>query len=225
MMSTQFIDYSIKILFVFVLGTAALTIARRTLSSLFTIYAVQSWLIAGIALVLFFKEKAVILLPIAAVTIASKAFLIPYLLRRIQNTMNIKRDMEFRYLTPISSILVSTALIFLVYGSFSRFLLEMSSDVLFFFGAVIVVSLTLIGMLVIFTRQRMITKIIGYLTMENGVLLFSLFIAELPLIIELLIVIDLIMLIVLSTVLAYGIDSTIEEFHDILQSFTLRSKE
>lgn len=225
MMSIPFVDYLIKILFVFVLGTAALTITRRTLSSLFTVYAVQSWLIAGIALVLFFKEQAVILLPIAAVTIASKAFLIPYLMRRIQKTMNIKRDMEFRYLSPISSILVSTALIFLVYGSFSRFLLEMSSDVLFFFGAVIGVSMTLIGMLVIFTRQRMITKILGYLTMENGVLLFSLFIAELPLIIELLIVIDLIMLIVLSTVLAFGIDSTMEEFHKKLGSFTPWFKE
>ncbi len=225
MMNIPFADYLIRILFVFVLGTAALTITRRTLSSLFTTYAVQSWLIAGIALVLFFKEQAVILLPIAAVTIASKAFLIPYLMRRIQKTMNMKRDMEFRYLTPISSILVSTALIFLVYGSFSRFLLEMSSDVLFFLGAVIGVSMTLIGMLVIITRQRMITKIIGYLTMENGVLLFSLFIAELPLIIELLIIIDLIMLIVLSTILAFGIDNTMEEFHKKLGAFTPWFKE
>jgi hydrogenase-4 component E len=81
------------------------------------------------------------------------------------------------------------------------------------------------GMMVIFTRKRMITKILGYLTMENGVLLFSLFIAELPFIIELLIVIDLVMLIVLATVLAFGIDSSIDEFHTKLNSFTMWFKE
>lgn len=225
MISTPVVDYLIKILFVFLLGTAALTITIRTLSALTTIYAIQSWLIAGIALVLFVKERNIVLLPIVLLTIASKAFLIPYVLRRIQKTMNIKRDMGFRYLTPITSILLSTALIFLVYGSFSRFLLELSSDDLFFFGAVIGVSLTLMGMLVIFNRQRMITKILGYLTMENGVLLLSLFIAELPFIIEVLIVIDLIMLIVLTTVLAFGIDSTMEEFHEKLESITPWFKE
>ena len=93
------------------------------------------------------------------------------------------------------------------------------------FGSVIGVSLTLMGMMVIFTRKRMITKILGYLTMENGVLLFSLFIAELPFIIELLIVIDLVMLIVLATVLAFGIDSSIDEFHNKLNSYILWFKE
>ena len=43
--------------------------------------------------------------------------------------------------------------------------------------------------------------------------------------IELLIVIDLVMLIVLATVLAFGIDSSIDEFHTKLNSFTLWFKE
>ncbi|MDD5190699.1 MAG: hydrogenase subunit [Dehalococcoidales bacterium] len=209
-----------KILFVLVLATAALIITVRTVSSLFNIYAVQSWLIAGMALVLYLKTGSGVLLALAILTVASKAFLIPYVLKRIQRTMQLKRDVEFRYLTPISSVLVGTALIFLVYRSFSRFLVEMSGEDLFFFGAVIGVSLTLMGMMVIITRKRMITKIIGYLTMENGVLLFSLFIAELPFIIELLIIIDLVMLILLATILAFGIDSTIDDFHTKLNSFT-----
>jgi hydrogenase-4 component E len=96
---------------------------------------------------------------------------------------------------------------------------------MFFPGAVIGVSLALMGMMVIFTRKQMITKILGYLTMENGVLLFSLFVAELPFIIELLIILDLVMLIVLATVLAFGIDTSIDEFHDKLNSFTLWFKE
>jgi hydrogenase-4 component E len=215
----------IKILFVSVLGTAALIITKRTLTSLFTIYAVQSSMIAIIALILFIETGSVVLLLMGLLTVVTKAILIPSVLRRIQKSMNIKRDLEFRYLTPIGSLLASAGIIILVYQLFSRFLTELSPDPLFFFGAVIGVSLALMGMLAIITRHRMITKIMGYLIMENGVLLFSLFLAELPLIIELLIIVDFIMLIVLSTVLAFGIDSTIEDFHEKLNTYTHWFKE
>jgi len=210
----------IKILFVFILGTAALIIMQRTLSSLFTIYSVQSWLIAIIAMILYLNSHAVVLLLLALLTVATKAVIIPAVLRRIQASMNIKRDLEFRYLTPIGLLFVSTAMIFLVYRLFAQYAFFHSGDNLLFFGAVIGISLTLMGMLVIFTRKKMITKILGYLTMENGVLLFSLFIAELPFIVEVLIIIDLIMLIVLAAILAFGIDSTVEVFHEKLNSFT-----
>ncbi len=215
----------ITVLFVLVLATAALIITVRTLSSLFTIYSIQSWFIAAVAFVLFLQTGNVVLLLLAILTVLSKAFLVPYVMRRIQRTMNIKRDLEFRYLSPVGSILVGASTIFLVHGALSTFLQQLSYDDLFFFGAVIGVSLALMGMMVIFTRRRVITKILGYLTMENGVLLFSLFIAELPFIIEVLIVIDLVMLIVLTTVLAFGIDSSIDEFHTKLNQFALWFKD
>ena len=79
-------------------------------------------------------------------------------------------------------------------------------------------------MIVIFTRKQTLTDIVGYLTMENGVVLFSLFLTELPLIIEILIIIDLIMLTLIATVLAFGIDSTIEEFHARLNPFAQPKK-
>jgi hydrogenase-4 component E len=225
MMNLQLLNDITKILFVLVMATAALIITVRTLSSLFNVYSIQSWFIAAVAFVLYLKNGSVVLLLLAILTVVSKAFLVPYVMRRIQKSMHLKRDLEFRYLTPIGSILAGTAMIFLVYWSFSRFLPEISSDELFLFGAVIGVSLTLMGMMVIFTRKRVITKILGYLTMENGVLLFSLFVAELPFIIELLIIIDLIMLIVLATVLAFGIDSSIDEFHNKLNSYVMWFKE
>ncbi len=80
-------------------------------------------------------------------------------------------------------------------------------------------SIVFMGMIVIFTRKQTITNIVGYLTMENGVVLFSLFLTELPLLIEVLIIVDLIMLTLIATILAFGIDSTIEEFHARLDPF------
>jgi hydrogenase-4 component E len=221
MMDLSILPDITKILFVLILATAAAVVTVRTLSSLFNVYSIQSWFIAGVALVLYLQTGSGVLLALAILTVITKAFLVPFVLRRIQRSMNIKRDVEFRYLTPIGSIIVSTAMIFLVYWSFQKFLPALSTEELFFPGAVIGVSLALMGMMVIFSRKKMITKILGYLTMENGVLLFSLFVAELPFIIELLIIIDLVILIVLATVLAFGIDSSIDEFHTKLNSFTV----
>jgi hydrogenase-4 component E len=209
----------IKILFVLVFFTAALIIMQRTISSLFSIYAAQSLLMAVIAFTLFAENGQPALLALALLTIVSKVILIPYTLYRVQAGVAIKRDIEFRYLTPISSIMVGMALVFFVYYLFHK-LLPLPDDNLFGMGAIVGVSLSLIGMMVIFSRKKVITKLIGYLTMENGILLFGLFMAELPFIIELLIIVDLIIFILLAIILAFGIDSSVEVFNDKLNAFT-----
>jgi len=81
------------------------------------------------------------------------------------------------------------------------------------------------GMIVILSRKQTITNIVGYLMMENGVLLFSLFLTELPLMVEFLIVLDLIILTLMATILAFGINSTIEEFHARLNVFQRTASE
>ena len=218
-------DDLVKILLVLVLGTAAPIITQRSLTSLFSIYAIQSAILAAVALSLFVTEGTTSLLFMAIITILSKVVIIPLYLRRLLAVMPIKRDLEFRYLTPISSIILSTILFFVVYQAFSPLSVALEASPLFILGAVIGVSLALMGMMVIMSRKKVITKIIGYLSMENGVLLFSLFIAEMPLIIEVLIVVDLLMIIVLSAVLAFGIDSSVEEFHKRLNQLGVDSED
>jgi len=214
-------DDLIKLLLVLVLGSAALIITQRSLVSLFSIYAIQSALLAVIAVLLFVSEGTGSLIFMAILTVVSKVVIIPIFLRRLLSVMPIKRDLEFRYLTPIGSIVLSTALFFVVYQAFGALSDSLQVSRLFILGAVIGVSLALMGMMVIMSRRKVVTKIIGYLSMENGVLLFSLFIAEMPFIIEVLIVVDLLMIIVLSAVLAFGIDSSVEVFHKRLSQLGL----
>jgi hydrogenase-4 component E len=218
-MMTVYPEVLIKILFVLILGTASLIIIQKTLFSLFSIYGAQSLMIALIALILFVQTGSYVLLALALITVVTKVIVIPYMLNRVRVDSSLKRDGEFRYLTPVGAILAGIGLIFSVYNSFFQ-VFQLSQDNLFFLGAVIGVSLSLIGMLVIFSRKKVVTKIVGYLTMENGILLFSLFLAELPFIIELLIIVDLIIFIVLATILAFGIDSTEEDFHRRLNVFS-----
>ena len=222
MIDTIIFNDIVHALFVLILGTAALIITQRSLTSLFNIYTVQSLILAVMAIVLFIENGTLNLLFIALLTLAVKTVFIPLFLHKSLKKMAAKRDIQFYYLTPASSILISGVLIFIVYFFFKNFTSTLFEDRLFLLGGVIGVSLVLMGMMIIFSRKKVITKITGYLTMENGVLLFSLFMAEMPFIIEVLILIDLFILILISTVMAFGIDSSIESFHRRLVKFGLK---
>ena len=218
-----FLGDIVRILFVFVLIAAAFILSTRNIASLLTVYTVQSLLLVLIATFLYLMEGNQTLLAIAVLTLVTKGLLIPFFINLIGEKIKISRDMKFNYLEPTASLLVSMALILLAYVFVSGFFNESVLGKLFFMGAVIGLSLTLMGMLVIFSRRKVITKAIGYLTMENGVLLFGIFVADLPFIIEILIVIDLMILVLLTTILAIGLDSTIEEYHQRLQTLKIWS--
>jgi hydrogenase-4 component E len=222
MIETAFISGVIKVLFVCIIITAAYIITTRNLISGVSAYATQSLTLVLIALLLYFIEESPVLLAIAIITLASKVLIIPYFIASIQEKIRIKRDIEFHFLSPTTSLIVSVALMLLVYIALGRVMEATAArDKLFFFGAVLGISLMLMGMMVTFSRKRALTKVLGFLSMENGVLLFGLFVTELPFIIEFLIVIDLIILVLLTTILTVGIDSTLEDYHKRLHRFHL----
>ena len=212
MIDPLFLEGIIKILFVFVLISAGLIISTRNLSSILTSYTIQSFLLAAVSFLLYLIDGKSQLLLLAGLTLGSKVILIPYFISRIEEKIRIGRDIHFTYLEPTTSLMLSIGLIILSYSSLSKIFEGLPLSKLFFFGAVIGLSLTLMGMLVVFSRKRVITKALGYLSMENGVLMFGLFVTELPFIIEVLIIIDLIILVILTTILAVGMDSSIEEY-------------
>jgi hydrogenase-4 component E len=212
----------IRILLVCVIITAAYIITTRNLLSLVSMYSLQSVTLVCCALALWVLESSPVLLAIAAVTLVSKAVIIPYFIATIQEKIRIKRDLQFHFLSPTTSILLSIVLMLVVYTALSHILGNVAAmGNLFFFGAVIGISLMLMGMMVMLSRKRALTKVLGFLTMENGVLLFGMFVTELPFIIEFLIIIDLIILVLLTTILTVGIDSTLEDYHNRLHRFRL----
>jgi len=212
----------IRILFAVIIVTAAYIISTRNLISLVSAYALQSLTLVVMALALYWLEGAAILLAIAAVTFVSKVLIIPYFITTVQERIRIRRDIRFHFLSPVTSLLLSMILMLFIYLALSRIMEGTPAEKsLFFFGAVIGLSLMLMGMMVTFSRKRAITKVLGYLSMENGVLLFGMFVTELPFIIEFLIVIDLIILVMLTTILAVGLDSTLEDYHNRLHRFHL----
>jgi hydrogenase-4 component E len=212
----------IRVLFVVVIITAAYIISTRNILSLVSVYALQSLTLVLIALALYALEGSGVLLAIAVITFISKVLVIPYFIATIQERVRIRRDIEFHFLNPTTSLLLSMALMLVIYIALSKIMEGTPArESLFFFGAVLGISLMLMGMMVTFSRKRAISKVLGYLSMENGVLLFGMFVTELPFIIEFLIIIDLVILVLLTTILTVGIDSTLEDYHDRLNRFHL----
>lgn len=222
MTEITFLDSIARFIFAAIVITAVFLISTRSLPSLLQTYRLQSLLLAALAVVFSFMEGNAVLLWLAALTIASKVLIIPYFIGEIQERISIRRDLEFHYLAPASSILVSIALIIGVYLSLGNILSAYAaSEPMFFFGAVIGISLMLMGMLVVFSRKTAITKVLGFLSMENGLLLFGICVTELPFIMEVMIMFDLIILVLLTTILTVGIDSTLEAYEEKLKQYSL----
>lgn len=222
MIDSAFLSELVRILFVVIIITAAFIISTRNLHSLVFVYALQSLTLVFIAILLYLLEGSAVLLAIALVTFITKVLIIPYFIATVQERIRIKSDIAFHYLNPTTSLLLSMAIMLLIYIALTRIMEGIpGQESLFFFGAVLGLSLMMMGMLVTFSRKRAITKVLGYLSMENGVLLFGLFVTELPFIIEFLIIIDLIILVLLTTILTVGLDSTLEDYHKRLHRFHL----
>ena len=155
MTDPAFFDGVIKILFVCVLITAAYIITTKNLISLVRVYALQSLVLVAIATALFWYEGAAVLAGIALVTLVTKVIVIPYFIAAVQEKIRIKRDIEFHYLSPTSSLLISIALMLAIYIALSNVLAGTpAKGSLFFFGAVIGLSLVLMGMMVTFSRKK-----------------------------------------------------------------------
>lgn len=213
----------IQISLICVVLTVAIISITKSLSVLIRGYAIQSLILSVICVVLYTETKNATLLWLCAITILSKVLLIPVVISKLQNKMKLHRELKFHYLSPVGSIFASIAIVLLTYSILSNILEPLNLTKIGIFGTAMGLSLALIGMLIIASRKRMITKIVGYLTMENGVLLLSLFVAELPFIIEILMMLDLVMLSVIATLLVFGIDTSIDEFHEKLKNVPANS--
>ena len=216
---TPLLEDAIRLALIFVFITAIFIIRTRTLNNIVKTYAFQSFFIFLIGLFLYIEQGNIILLILALLTLISKVLFIPYYINRIGKRLKLKRDIKYQYLSGTQSILLSLFVILIVYEILST---ALSSTLIYknvtkessiFLGAVAGVSLAYIGLMIIFSRRFVITDIIGYLTMEYGFVLLGLTIADLPSIIEIFIILDVFMVTLLSAVLAFGIDSTIEDFH------------
>jgi hydrogenase-4 component E len=163
-----------------------------------TAYAVQSWTIALLSVVLGVYGRYPELFLIAAITALFRGTLLPYLLERTAGRLGHER--EFRpFLNPASSMVIGGLLILVAYAVAHRLGLDLPPGFrrgLGPLGLTALFAVVLIGFLLLFARTGAFSAVLGLLVIENGIFLGSLILVPgMPVLLELVILFDLLVIV------------------------------
>ncbi|MEM3670484.1 MAG: hypothetical protein QW767_01900 [Thermoprotei archaeon] len=182
--------------------------------------SVQSILIAVVAFIIGWEERSYEFFILGVLLIALRAFLVNYFLeKRIpREKMYLSEqnvNLTFLFLIDLIFIVISVFIIYsLAFGGIvlHSFLSAYSSG-----SSVLVFPLTLFfqGLFLIASRKTTFTQIIGYIEEENSLVLFGMFLLPIPLIIEASVILDVLALVVISSVVV------VEKFsHEPMEELT-----
>jgi len=122
-------------------------------------------------------------------TFAIKVIVIPLLLRRAIREANVRREVD-PFISLHGSLLLGAALVGISFWLASLLSLPQPAPSGLLLPAAF--STLLLGFLVLVTRRKAVTQVVGYLMLENGVFLFGQMLArDLPFAVELGILLDL----------------------------------
>ncbi|HVC01843.1 MAG TPA: hypothetical protein VND80_06545 [Steroidobacteraceae bacterium] len=175
---------------------AFVMLGSRWLKDYLLAFAVQSWLIALLSVAIGYYGHYPELYLIAVLTALFRGLLLPYLLLRIVRQMNVDRELHER-LSPSSSLVVGALLVIFAFVVADHVGISLGIA-----GSVAVLALTvmlsmkLIGFLMLAVRGEVISQILGLLVLENGIFLGSqILVPGMPLLIELVILFDLLVVV------------------------------
>ena len=175
---------------------AFVMLGSRWLNAYLGAFALQSWLIALLSAAVAYYGGYPELYGIAALTALFRGLVLPYLLLRITRRLKVERELHER-LAPSSSLVVGGLLVV-----FAFVVANHLSAALGLAGTVAVLALTamlsmkLIGFLMLMVRSEVVSQILGILVIENGIFLGSqILVPGMPLLIELVILFDLLVVV------------------------------
>ena len=183
-------------------------IANR-LSTCINLLALQGIILFGVAFIELIQINLVNFIFILFETIVFKTIAIPVFLKYIIKKNNIVRELE-PYLPNFISLVIIT---FIILGSFiiSNSIPEIHLRRLFF---IVSVSTLFTGLYMIISRKKIITHVIGYLIIENGVFLLSISTGnKMPMLVNTAITLDIFASILVLGIFVNKIGNTFEEMN------------
>ena len=122
------------------------------------------------------------LVAITASIIAAKGFIIPLLLNRAVRSAEIKREVE-PFLGYVPTLLLGALFTALSFGFAGKLPLHAEHQNYMFVPASIATLMS--GFLILTTRRKAISQVIGYLVLDNGIFIFGLLLADaMPVMVE-----------------------------------------
>jgi hydrogenase-4 component E len=194
------------LLITFTISLIYIAMANRLLTYI-RIIAFQGFLLFGVAFIELIEINVANLVFVLLETIIIKAIAIPIFLKYILDKNNITREAE-----PFVSNFVSVVIVtIIILGSF--FLTNVVQDTyvrkIFF---IVAFSALFTGLYIIITRRKIITHVMGYMVLENGVFVLSLAVGnKMPMIVNTGILLDIFVSVILLGIFADKIGDVFEE--------------
>ena len=191
---SQMVDLCAALLLV----TCFAIVAQRRLSACVDVFALQSAFLAATAALVAFLTGIHHIYVAAALTVAIKVIVIPRILKKVIERLNVTRELVMNVNIPAGLLICGTLVILAFFITQPiiplGFLLTRDS-------LSIALAIVMIGFFTMIARKKAVTQVIGFLVMENGLFLAATVAAYgMPLIVELGIFFD-----VLVAVLIIGI--------------------
>jgi hydrogenase-4 component E len=154
---------------------------QRRLFAVFSAFSLQAFLIAGAAAWQAYVQDASQLYVTAGIALTFKAIVIPYALRRIVARLNIHHTIETVIgigPTMMAGVaLVALSILLVLPVTFASAALTRES-------LAMALSVVLIGLLMMITRRNAITQVVGFMSLENGLILAAIGVKGMPLVVE-----------------------------------------
>jgi hydrogenase-4 component E len=209
----EFGDKIVTLLAALVLVLQIAMAAQRWLVTNIRIFGLQSFLLAVIAGTIAIFNGAPHIFIAAVLTLLVKAILVPILLERLVDRMQIRREIEPILNVPFS-VMISGGLTLLGYIVAESFYHPEQTPGPAAMGhntLAVAISLFLIGFFMMINRRKALTQVLALLSLENGLFLAAISLTYgMPLIVELGVFFDVLVAVLVLGILVYRIRETFE---------------
>ena len=188
-------------------------VGQRWIVTNIRMFAAQSFLLAAIAGSIAYFNSAAHIYLVAILTLLIKGILVPILLERLVDRIEIRQEIEPIINVPLSIVISGglTLIGYVVAESFYRPEEGFGRATLGHNVLAVAISLFLIGFFMMINRRKALTQVLALLSLENGLFLAAIALTYgMPLIVELGVLFDVLVAVMVLGILVYRIRESFE---------------
>jgi len=140
-------------------------LAQKRMLSVLHWFSLQGVVLAAVTALVGYTSGNSELYVSAAITLALKGMLLPWVLWKIIRQMHVHREVELLVNIPVTMLIASAVVVFSYQVTLP---IEHLSHLLTRNTIAVAMANVLLGMLMMITRKKAITQVIGFLAMENS---------------------------------------------------------
>ena len=199
--------------------TALIVLWRKGVPAYISAYAWQAWLLAGMTAIVGYFAGEQQLYVVALALLALKGVAIPMLLRSMQRRFGAEREVE-PYVNTETSLLIASVLVVFAYVLARPWIAVTHLPTRE--GLPLAMALLFVSLLIVVSRKKAITQVIGFLMLENAIALLAVVgTYGVPLLVEFGVFLDALMGFLVMQIFVYQIHETFDTI-DIEQLTRLR---